>query len=865
MVGDSDNWLIRRAQPRHPLGNREETTQPVQTPVNFEPPLPAPRSETHVNGLPNVRDSTILVSTARRDTSLDDYLCEWVAELSLKEERREDHGHRSDARAKEARKHTLSNFHTLTGRHASEDEVMLVVENGPRIRKALKHRRHRKVMDLGMRRNNYVSAKDYVVEKNPGPVFDAVRNIMKKMGKRRRRVCRKDAPLWTRLELLRAGVEPNPGPSLTCRFENQRMERGYVSKGTVVCPDCHLRLKRESRGYFHPIINDYSKMSFGPNEGYVGPADVLTDLQTLLDQQAQQKKLPFTLPDEAGKTRDDCAASSSAQTGPKPARISLTIHRPSPAERKPVTAAESAEYRKSNVGSPEVPTSKIQDDAVRAQAEKRSVEEQTSLRGRCYICRSEGHIWSECPEMAHRCTHCGNVGHHVTRCQAFLYCSTCMSTSHHTKDCPYNAPEVLCSYCGSSTHTVTDCQELSRCGCCMGIGHEASRCPDHGAEFQARNANPATLPRGDAPRVETALLCRVLWVIICAACSCVPHHWFDSSLTGVPEMDILAECAFWAFWGFSVLNVPSNFEALYNFFSGLHLADVTTYLNDDGQHEQVPTTDEPEPGTPSPVDNEKKMMPLRGLTLEDEDIQGVMKSVFPHVSGVHEEKCELLYLAERRIAQNRNVQEIKATMHVRRIRALQLHSSFYICLVATLVVSLSLAGWCFSSEHFAPATPDIKPYDSIAHQAMAWFATTPLVNNWRTGIASTAEAPFIEFGRSKELFGISELHPIHHACPPMLLLLHINLCLCLWFSTLMFHSRRPVALCYVPHAVTAVLHELGRVNSETIDINIDSAIKRFACLPIPDADHTLLVEGTRAVCKYLAQKGPFFAGEAVTF
>jgi hypothetical protein len=44
------------------------------------------------------------------------------------------------------------------------------------------------------------------------------------------------------------------------------------------------------------------------------------------------------------------------------------------------------------------------------------------MPGRCYICRSEGHRWRECPHVGRGCYYCGD-------------------TSHRKKDCPRRTTE----------------------------------------------------------------------------------------------------------------------------------------------------------------------------------------------------------------------------------------------------------------------------------------------------------------------------------------------------------------------------------------------------------------------------------------
>ena len=54
--------------------------------------------------------------------------------------------------------------------------------------------------------------------------------------------------------------------------------------------------------------------------------------------------------------------------------------------------------------------------------EQRHPGDCSTMPGRCYICKGEGHRWKECPHMGRGCYYCGD-------------------TSHRKKDCPRRATE----------------------------------------------------------------------------------------------------------------------------------------------------------------------------------------------------------------------------------------------------------------------------------------------------------------------------------------------------------------------------------------------------------------------------------------
>jgi hypothetical protein len=212
------------------------------------------------------------------------------------------------------------------------------------------------------------------------------------------------------------------------------------------------------------------------------------------------------------------------------------------------------------------------------------------------------------------------------------------------------------------------------------------------------------------------------------------------------------------------------------------------------------------------------------------------------------EQKVLPYTGEKRLAQNRNVVEIKAGMDIVQAtvsvptRPPNKHR-FILALGLTTLLLLLFAGIWF-------CLPVIKP-----EQKVSWRNTNPhrclrIVCNPRQ--SSIDSAPRTNHSS------------LWLTIPYWLCLLAL-----LPLPTVLLYRKTQFStkyITYLPHLVSAVVSEYDRgTNAEAVNSTIRQRIRRLACLPIPDEDALVLINGSELVAKAVISRQNFFGEGAACF
>ncbi|KAG0205171.1 hypothetical protein BGX28_003166 [Mortierella sp. GBA30] len=138
---------------------------------------------------------------------------------------------------------------------------------------------------------------------------------------------------------------------------------------------------------------------------------------------------------------------------------------------------------------------------------------------RCFNCKQEGHVSSECPEEKHqperseyfgKCYNCGSEEHRTRNCPAprqMMTCRNCNKEGHMARDC---AEPPVCNRCGEEGHGIRDCDQPRTditCNRCQQMGHMARDCPEPRTDITCNRCNQPGHMIRDCPEPRTDITC----------------------------------------------------------------------------------------------------------------------------------------------------------------------------------------------------------------------------------------------------------------------------------------------------------------------------------------------------------------------